>query len=83
MRDSLLGAVIPIWAGGTFGPVRVRLIRGESELLLGVDIVKKMDSAVNFGSDQFKVGKSEWGMMTFNEKHRRVFPLVPTSCDYA
>ena len=22
-------------------------------------------------------------MMTFNEKHHWVFPLVPTSCDYA
>ena len=60
-----------------FKPARATLIRGKSELLLGMDIVKKLDSAANFGTNQFKVGQSEWVMMTFGENHRWVFPLVP------
>ena len=63
-------------------PVRARLIRGRSELLMGMDIVKKLDSAVNFGGDQVMVGQSDWEMMTFNAKHRWVFPLVRTDCAY-
>ena len=65
-RDSLMGAVMPIWAGGAPKPVLVRLIRGKAELLLRMDIVKKLDLAVNFGNNQFNVGKSAWEMMTFN-----------------
>ena len=72
-RDSLTGEVIPIWADGTSKQARAMLIRGKSELHSGIGIVKKLDSEVNFGSDQFNVGKSEWAMMTSDEKHRRVF----------
>ena len=43
-------------------------------------IVKKLDSAVNFGGNQSKFGQSEWEMMTPDEKNRSVFPLVLTSC---
>ena len=77
-----MGDAIPIWADGAFTPVRVMLIRGRSELLSGMGIIKKVDSTVNFGRNQCKVGKSEWKMMAFSEKHHCVFPLAPTSCAY-
>ena len=69
-------------ANGTSEPARVRLIRGKSELLSGMGITEKMDSAVNSGRNQCKFGQSEWGMVTFNGKHRVVFPLFPTDCAY-
>ena len=78
-----MGASMPIWAIGISKPERVRLIRGKTELLSGMGIIKKLDSALNFGSNQIKVGKSESGMKAFNEKSRWVFPLVPTACSYA
>ena len=78
-----MGDVIRIRVVGTYKQARVMLIRGKSELLLGMDIVKKLDLTVNSGRNQFKVGKSECGMMTFDEKHHLVLPLVPTACDYA
>ena len=55
-RDSLMGAVIPIWADGTSKPARFRLIHGKAELLLLAGIVKKLDSAVNFGRNQCMFG---------------------------
>ena len=61
----------------------MRLIEGETELPLGLDIVRKRDIRVRFGSIQLMVGRGELEMMTFNEKHRLVFHLVPTACDYA
>ena len=57
--DATMGGAIPIWANGTFKPSRLRLGRGNAELLSMVDIIKKLDSAVNFGSHQLKVGQSE------------------------
>ena len=63
--------------------MRVRLIRGKTELILGMHIVKKLAVHVCVGSDRCKVGKCEWEMMTFDEKHLCVFSLVPTSCAYA
>ena len=54
-----------------------------TELLLGLDIVRELDITVVFGSDHFRVGKGELEMMTYNEKHHWVLPLVPTACDYA
>ena len=48
-----------------------------------MDIIKKLDLTVNFGSHQLNVGQSEWEMMTFNEKNHWVLPLVPTACAYA
>ena len=53
------------------------------ELLLCLDIRRKLDIAVVFGSDQFRVGQGESEMMTYNEKHHWVIPLVPTACAYA
>ena len=73
---------LPIWARGSFKHVRIALIIGGSELLLCMHTIKKLDIAVCFGIDRFHVGQG-WGMLTFNEKHRWVFPLVPTSCAYA
>ena len=51
-----MGAVIPILVGGMIKPARARLIRGISELLSGMDIVKKLDLDVNFRGNQFKRG---------------------------
>ena len=82
-RTSGASTALPIWASGIFRPVRVRLIRGKTELLLGMRIVKKLGAQVGFGSDRFKAGQGEWGMMTSDEKHHSVFPLVPTDCDCA
>ena len=53
-RVSMMGAAIPIWADGTSKPALVRLIRGKSELLLGIDIIRKMDLAVNFGGESIQ-----------------------------
>ena len=79
-----MGAAIPIWADGASRPARVRLIRGKAELRSAMDIiVKKLDSAVNFRSNQFKVGQSEWGTMTFNGKNHCVLPLAQTGRCYA
>ena len=62
---------------------RVRLNRGKTALLLRMHVVKKPGVAVCFGSDRFKFGQGECEMMTFNEKRRWLFPLVPTCCAYA
>ena len=69
-RDSAMGAAIPIWADGEFKPVRVRLMRGKTELLSGMGIIRELDIAVRFGRDQFKVGQSVWETMTLNGNHR-------------
>ena len=73
----MMGDLIPIWADGTSKPARVRLIRGKTELLPGMDIVRKLDITVPFGGDKFKVGQSEWGMVTFNEKHHLGISVTP------
>ena len=59
------------------------LILCKARVLSGMRIIKKLDSTVNFGCNQFKVGQSAWKTMTFNGKNRWVFPLVPTACAYA
>ena len=59
------------------------LIRGKCDSLLGMDIIQRRVSEVNFGSKQFKVGKSGWGMVTLNANRHLVCPLVPTASDYA
>ena len=58
-------------------------MKGGGELLSGLDIISKLDIRVRFGSKQFRVGRCELEMMTFNEKHHWVFHLVPTAFDYA
>ena len=78
-----MSTAIPIWVLDTFKPVRARLIVGETELLPRMDIIRKIDITVEFGCDHFRVGQGELGMMTYNEKHLLVFPLVPTACAYA
>ena len=81
-RASLQIAVLPIWTMDSFRPAWVRSIEGKTELLLGLDIVKELDITVVFGSDHFMVGQGELEMVTYNEKHHWVFPLVPTACAY-
>ena len=82
-RVSVKSTVIPIWVLDTFKPVRARLIEGETELLLCLDIIRKLAITVEFGSDHFRVGQGELEMMTYNGKHHWLFPLAPTSCAYA
>lgn len=77
-----MGAVILNRAGGTFKPARSMLIHGKKNYFLRMCIVKKLDMEVNLGRNQFKVGESEWGMMTFNAKRLLVFALGPSSCSY-
>ena len=60
-RDSTLGASIPIWANGAFKQARVRPIRGITELLAAMGIIRKLDITVRFSGGQFKFGQSEWG----------------------
>ena len=74
--------VIPVLAIGTFKPARVGLIEGKAELLLGVDIIRELDITLGFGCDQSRVRLCELEMMTYNEKHHWVLPLVPTACAY-
>ena len=75
--------MLPIWINDAFRPVRVRLIDGITELLLGLEIIRKLDIAVVFGGNHFRVGQGELKMMTYNEKNHWVFPLAPTACAYA
>ena len=60
-RMSEASTSLPIWVNGDFRPVRVMLIRGKTELLPGMHLVKKLGALVCFGSDRFKVGKGGWG----------------------
>ena len=59
-RESTMGTVIPIWTQWNSKPAPVTLIRGKTELLRGMDIIRKLDIAVRLGGDRFKVGQSEW-----------------------
>ena len=81
-RDSAMGASVPIWAKWDFKPVSVRLIQGRTELLSGMDTIRKIDIAVLLGGGPFKVGQSEWGTMAFNGNRRSACPLFPTDCAY-
>ena len=58
--------VIPIWVLDTFKPVRVRFIEGETELLPCLDIIRKLDITVDFGSDHFRDGQGALETMTYN-----------------
>ena len=48
-RTSDASTFLPIWVNSSFRPVRVRLIHGKAELLLGMHIVKKLGVQVCFG----------------------------------
>ena len=48
-RDSEMGTSIPKSANAASKPAHVSLGRGKAELLPGMDIIKNMDFAVNFG----------------------------------
>ena len=78
-----MSTVLPICPTDPFKPARAMLGGGKTELLLGLDIIRKLDITVDFGSDHFRVRQCELEMMTYNEKHHWVFPLVPTACAYA
>ena len=82
-RDSEMGTVIPVCGYGIFKHARVSLIHGKPDLLLGTNIIRKLDITVSDGGDLFTVGQSACEMMTFSEKRHCVFPLVPTAFAYA
>ena len=81
-RNSESSTIMPIWVDGDFKPVKIRLIDGKTELLLGMDVIRKLQLTVDFGSERFQVGQGEWEAMTFNDKHHWVFPLVPNARAY-
>ena len=60
----------------------VRLLEGETERLLCLDIIRKLGIAIEFGRNEFRVRMGELEMVTYNGEHRRVCPLVPTACSY-
>ena len=45
---SMRAAIIPIWAGDERELINVRLVQGESELLLGLGIFEKIGLWVDF-----------------------------------
>ena len=76
-RVSVESTVLPIWINDAFRPARVRLVDGMAELLLCLEIIRGLDIAVVFGSNQFRVGQGESEMVTYNGKHHWVFPPSP------
>ena len=59
-RDSMRAAVMPIWVGGEFIPAKVRLIRGDAEILLGMEVDGELRVTVDFNSRYFQDGQGEW-----------------------
>ena len=45
-RASGASTFLPIWANGSFEPVRISLVTGETDLLSAMNIIKKLDIAV-------------------------------------
>ena len=74
---SIASTVLPICFTDSFKPMRARAVGGKTELLPGLDIVRKLDITVVFGIDHFRVGHGELEMVTCNEKHQWVLPLPP------
>ena len=72
----------PIWVGGQFRPVRVRLIGGDTELLLEMEIITELRITVGFGNRNFHVGRGEWRATTRIAGILWVFPLPPTARGY-
>ena len=60
-RASVEITVLHIWVNDSFKPVRIRLITGKTESLLGLDIIKLLDIRVCFGSDRFQVDRANGG----------------------
>ena len=77
-RDSEASTVIPIWASEIFTPALVMLIRGKTEHLPEMNIVRALDIAVCFGIARFKDGQGSCEMVTFNGNRHWVFPHDPT-----
>ena len=81
-RTSGASTVLPVWVNGAFRPVRVMIIRGKNRITFGNANRREVGVAVCFGIGRFKVGQGECEMMTSDENHHLVFPLVTTACDY-
>ena len=48
-----------------------------------MDIFSRLGSVVNLAVGKFKIGKAEWGVMTYSNRRRWVFPLVPNARPFA
>ena len=55
--DSDSSTLMPLWAGGDFRPVKIRVISGKTEFLLGVGIIKKLRMTVDFGANDTMLGR--------------------------
>ena len=54
---SVKSTVLPIWITDSFRKVGVMLIGGMTEFLLCLEIIRKLDITVVFGSNQFRDGQ--------------------------
>ena len=61
-RVSVMITVLPICAKDSFKPVRAILDEGETDLLLGLDIVRRLGITVGFGSGHPRdgMGSATW-----------------------
>ena len=75
MRD----AGIPIWAEAAFVRAKVRLIMGDTEIILAMEAVAELLLIVDFDRRYFQVGQVEWKAIVRNGKSRRVCTLYPTA----
>ena len=72
-------AVIHIWVPAEFEALGIRLIAGDTELLLGVSAIGKLNSEGSFRRRNFQYGQGEWKAMVRNNKSLRVSHIAPTA----
>ena len=77
-REPSHATVIPIRRNTDFKPAKVRLHKGDIELLLGIGVVGELRLTVNFNHPNFQIGQGEWEAMARNGKTRRVSSISPT-----
>ena len=58
--------IVSIWVAGGFRLVRVRLVGGDSELLLAMNIIEKLRIKVDFAHRNSHIGQGEWRAMARN-----------------
>ena len=78
-READRATLLPTWVGGRFRPVRLRLIAGEAELLLGMRIIRNLCITRDLRNRYFHIGKGEWQVVTYSRWNRWVFPRSPTA----
>ena len=53
------------------------------DLILGTDVISKLDMGGNFKMDKFKIGQCVWEVVTYNDKNLRLSPLSPHARGFA